>query len=974
MNFDHTSPPPEEPLHQSAHTPLSPASPKPLHFPTPTNLPVLEMQTDVDFNQTEPHMADPAMRNTEMRPNLWRDPNEPEEAEAYASPYSTGGEAASTVLDELLRDDEPNQTEEAASSTDMTANAAGHSGAVQLSNDASHQANSIVQLSSASEAAALDALHPSSDPSILAVVPTAQSDQQVVGAQFEQAQPTSALPFDAHTDVQALLSTYQVPQSASGSVTNGVTPPSPSQALPLAPGHDAAPLFATAAGLGAPPSGLPPRPPPQEQPLINPNYVHSQHIRDYHPHAAHSAFQPQQQPNGAQGNVADPGSRNYVPPVPSPILPTSAAASQAQAPTYSYSPSTSTFPQAGGPHAQAQTPVAAVSNYTYSAQRDLSAANSVASGTPIESRREHKLAAGEVPTVDDRPWDAETQAKYDHFIETERHFVSEGRWEQFPNGSRLFVGTRNLDGSKTRKDEVTLVDDDADRAVAAVEGRFADGAFSALGNLSSEKVTKRDIFHVFWRYGDLAQISIKQAYGFVQFLSAEECKRAMEVEQGKQIRDKRIHLEISKPQKNRIPAQNQNQGRRSRSPDYARGGKPAAGTDRYVSNGRNQGRAGTSGYRQRSPSPPQRGYRDRFDERYRERSPPFSRAADRGSRYRSPSPPPRHSEDDDLPLPRRAPRDVPDVQIIVLDSLEREFITWVEQAFVPRGVRVDVLLLSPRLSEQAVIRRQIVEGVVAVVKLGKGNQSSGRIRLQVFDRRGGVGSVGFEEYEGLEPGVVVELVLRAKQQMSATTSAPAPAAQQAYGGGYAAQQQQQSRYGAPQQQQYPGGGYAQAPSSNYGHPQAPTPTGYPPSSYPPPQQPAQPQPPPNLQNLITSLDPSGLQTLLSAMGSHQQQQQQQQQQSPAYAGTPQSAGGSYPQQQQQHQQQQQQHQQQHQQQQAAAMAALQRNPQIAAGLQEGLAGRGGGGQGGGQGAQGNGGQGGQVNMRDLLAKLGSYGK
>ncbi|KAK1020486.1 hypothetical protein LTR33_018934, partial [Friedmanniomyces endolithicus] len=62
------------------------------------------------------------------------------------------------------------------------------------------------------------------------------------------------------------------------------------------------------------------------------------------------------------------------------------------------------------------------------------------------------------------------------------------------------------------------------------------------------------------------------------------------------------------------------------------------------------------------------------------------------------------------------------------------------------------------------------------------------------------------------------------------------------------------------------------------------------------------------------------------------------------------------------------------QQQAAAMAALQRNPQIAAGLQEGLAGRGGGGQGGGQGAQGNGGQGGQVNMRDLLAKLGSYGK
>lgn len=60
------------------------------------------------------------------------------------------------------------------------------------------------------------------------------------------------------------------------------------------------------------------------------------------------------------------------------------------------------------------------------------------------------------------------------------------------------------------------------------------------GNLSSEKVTKRDIYHVFHAYGELAQISIKQAYGFVQFLRTEDCQRAMEAEQGTQIRDKRI--------------------------------------------------------------------------------------------------------------------------------------------------------------------------------------------------------------------------------------------------------------------------------------------------------------------------------------------------------------------------------------------------------------------------------------------------
>lgn len=74
------SEPPDEPLNVAEPQLLSPASPKPIHFPTPTNIPVLEMQMDVGFNQTEAHMNDPAMRNTEVRPNLWRDPNEDDSA------------------------------------------------------------------------------------------------------------------------------------------------------------------------------------------------------------------------------------------------------------------------------------------------------------------------------------------------------------------------------------------------------------------------------------------------------------------------------------------------------------------------------------------------------------------------------------------------------------------------------------------------------------------------------------------------------------------------------------------------------------------------------------------------------------------------------------------------------------------------------------------------------------------------------
>lgn len=60
------------------------------------------------------------------------------------------------------------------------------------------------------------------------------------------------------------------------------------------------------------------------------------------------------------------------------------------------------------------------------------------------------------------------------------------------------------------------------------------------GNLPTEKVTKRDLFHVFHKYGPLAQVSIKQAYGFVQFLSSQDCVRAIEAEQAVSIRGRKL--------------------------------------------------------------------------------------------------------------------------------------------------------------------------------------------------------------------------------------------------------------------------------------------------------------------------------------------------------------------------------------------------------------------------------------------------
>src|ERR1700761_2559750 len=125
-------------------------------------------------------------------------------------------------------------------------------------------------------------------------------------------------------------------------------------------------------------------------------------------------------------------------------------------------------------------------------------------------------------------------------------------------------------------------------------------------------------------------------------------------------------LEISRPQNK--SGKDRNGRRRSRSPDFSRGrgdrytGSAASPRERDNRRGRDDYRPG------RSPSP--RGYR-------RNRSPDHYDGR-RGSRSRSPygrnSRPRdgrREETDDDLPLPRRAPRDVPEVQIIVLDDLDR---------------------------------------------------------------------------------------------------------------------------------------------------------------------------------------------------------------------------------------------------------------------------------------------------------------
>lgn len=497
------SEPPDEPYLRSAPSILSPASPKPVQYPQPTNIPVLENMMDIGFNQTEAHMGDPAMRDTGLRPDAWRDPNEQNNsATDHASPYSTGGDTLdqdSKSID-ASQNATPAQPQVDTHSNDTSATAAHDSDPVSISNSFSYEADSHLPADAASETISADAPQPSSD-----LAPTAEpipvQSNEVASDQSQTA------PAQGAVDVQALLDTLQTSIAptaeanvapATESLTVATTlSPSQSQSQPPIAGADA-PSPLSASGLGAaPPSGLPARPPPQEQPRINQNYVHSQHIRDYHPHAAHPAVSHNR--SNSSGHAVDPNAAGFV----------TGLSSQQPA-------------SAGGQDYQNGQLASTAANTDQSlAPNPPSVQQFPASNTPIESRREFKLAAGETPSTDDQPWTQDIQRKYDHFMEEERRYVNEAKWDQFPPGSRLFVGTRDLHGNRFPREHVQLLTE-------------------SPGNLSSEKVTKRDIFHVFHTYGELAQISIKQAYGFVQFLRAEDCQRALHVEQGRQIRDKRI--------------------------------------------------------------------------------------------------------------------------------------------------------------------------------------------------------------------------------------------------------------------------------------------------------------------------------------------------------------------------------------------------------------------------------------------------
>jgi hypothetical protein len=163
---------------------------------------------------------------------------------------------------------------------------------------------------------------------------------------------------------------------------------------------------------------LPPRPPPQELPAFNFGYSPTNDLHDYH-----------QPPNQNGNQVGSP----YATHQQGGHLNSSAAAPGVPL---------------GGSSGVNGLPPPPVATFQ---QQNPTSSSEATSGHKSARAERHSVRPSNY-TDDEAPWPPDIQRKYDEFLRDERVYVTEGLWDRFPPGSRLFVGMfpRTLSDSDSR--------------------------------------------------------------------------------------------------------------------------------------------------------------------------------------------------------------------------------------------------------------------------------------------------------------------------------------------------------------------------------------------------------------------------------------------------------------------------------------------------------------------------------------------
>lgn len=412
------SPPPEA-EHFRGRT-LTPESPVPVHIPEPQNIPVLQNQIDPVFNLMSTHMEKPSI--------------------PLGHPVMTFGDPDGQHSDIVAKGFEPTEAfldeSKGATSTEYDHNAADEDGRQRPNAEPDTLQNYLT--SSAQPSVSLGSYESPSIPAqsnLSSFTPT--QDEDVTGDNIQQSASSKQRPQDASMNGDPSITTAEITaesdahSQASGTDVNdeGVNYQtlldnfSPSTST--APTAENITSITTAAPSGESqvsdpssiqtpiailpiPAGLPPRPPPQENPAIHPNYTPGKDIRSYH-------NPPPQNANGPSSFNSQ-SNDSYRPPQGYP--------QNGVAPNGMPPPPLATFQQSSSkaiqPQRSPQTP--------QFRQRDEF------------GRNVGRTAQSDHDGADEYPRRPDVEKLYEDFIRDEAIYTSEGLWDRFPQGSRLFVG------------------------------------------------------------------------------------------------------------------------------------------------------------------------------------------------------------------------------------------------------------------------------------------------------------------------------------------------------------------------------------------------------------------------------------------------------------------------------------------------------------------------------------------------------
>ena len=444
------SPSPEAPRFHGKT--LSPESPRPLHIPEPSSIPVLQNQIDPIFNQMSTHLGPSNSFNMSSAMQNRAAGTAPQD-----TPFSTSVPAAvengldgnTSRRDNVVATDHGDddyalsfgdeEMEEQQGYSDTSPN---HSSIFAVEPPSSVAAYESLSGPAQTESTPLpsgpvfpsfeNAIQHSNNPpepfqEVGGLLPVSHAETALIST--ADMNPIHALDGDTNADEEASATVnnggvnYQtLLDNLTPSTTTGpsaehifsITADSPTDTANT-PTENHANNSSAALSLTA---GLPPRPPPQEKPAIHPNYTPGDDIRSYH--------LPRTQNTSANPTYTAQSSNSYRP---AQGFPHSIVAAGA--------PGTSSAPNGLPPPPLAtfqQPPPSANQAHNSPSTQNFRQRDSTGRG---EAR---SAVTADYDDDDDAPWGPEVQKKYDEFLRDERVFVTEGLWDRFPPGSRLFIG------------------------------------------------------------------------------------------------------------------------------------------------------------------------------------------------------------------------------------------------------------------------------------------------------------------------------------------------------------------------------------------------------------------------------------------------------------------------------------------------------------------------------------------------------